>query len=108
MTLATDLIVIISSKDRGLTHLFLSIGLLLSLGLGTLLPLALVTGLSAGVTQPPVGSLLALGHGVALDLGDGLLNSRVGDGQDGADTGGDTLTLAVGQSGLDGLDLLGG
>jgi hypothetical protein len=108
LTLATDRIVIISSTDRGLTHLFLSIGLLLSLGLGALLTLALVASLGAGVTQPPVGSLLALRHGVALDLGDGLLNGRVGDGQDGADAGGETLTLAVGQSGLDGLDLLGG
>ena len=57
MTLVTDPIVIISntsSRDRGLTHLFLGSGLLLSLSPGTL------------------------------------------------------LTLAVSQSGLDGLDLLGG
>jgi len=67
-----------------------------------------VAGLSASITQPPVGSLLALGHGIALDLGDGVLNGGVGDGQSGADAGSETLTLAVSQSGLDGLDLLGG
>lgn len=103
----TDPIIIISTS-RELTHLFLGGGLLLSLGLGALLALATVTGLGAGVTQTAVGSLLTGGHRVTLDLGDGLGESGVVDGEGSADAGGDALTLAVSESGLDGLDVLGG
>jgi hypothetical protein len=61
-----------------------------------------VAGLGAGVTETAVGSLLTLGEGVALDLGDGSLDGGVDDGEGSADVLGDTLT------GLGGLDLLGG
>ena len=91
-----------------LTHLFLGIGLLLSLSLGASLTLAAVAGLSASITETAVSALLTLGEGVTLDLGDGVLDSGVGDGESGTNAGGDTLTLAVSESGLDGLDLVGG
>lgn len=103
----TDPIIIISTS-RELTHLFLGGGLLLSLGLGALLALATVTGLGASLTQATVGSLLTGGHRVTLDLGDGLGESGVVDGEGSADAGGDALTLAVSESGLDGLDVLSG
>lgn len=103
----TDPFIIINTR-RELTHLFLGSRLLLSLGLGTLLALATVTGLGAGLTQAAVSSLLTLGHGVTLDLGDGLLESGVVDGESSTNAGGETLTLAVGESSLDGLDVLGG
>lgn len=103
----TDPIIIISTSGK-LTHLFLGGGLLISLGLGALLALTTVAGLGAGLAQAAVGTLLTLGHGVALDLGDGVVKGGVGDGEGGTDAGGDTLTLAVGESSLDGVDLLGG
>lgn len=61
-----------------------------------------MTGLGAGVTETAVGSLLTLGEGVALDLGDGGLDGGVDDGEGSTDVLGDTLT------GLGGLDLLSG
>lgn len=103
----TDPIIIISTS-RELTHLFLGGGLLLSLGLGPLLALTTVTGLSAGLTQATVGSLLTGGHRVTLDLRNGISESGVVDGEGSADAGGDALTLAVSESGLDSLDVLGG
>lgn len=103
----TDPIIIISAS-RKLTHLFLGSGGLLSLGLGALLTDTLVTGLGAGLTQTTVGSLLTLGQSGALDLGDGVLLGGVGDGEGSTNAGGDTLTLAVGETGLDSLDLLSG
>lgn len=94
--------------ERELSHLFLGSGLILSLGLGTLLAHTLVAGLSAGVTETTVSSLLALGERVALDLGDGLSSGGVGDGEGGLNTGGDAVTLALSDGGLDGLDFLSG
>jgi hypothetical protein len=105
----TDPIIIISTRQKKrLTHLFLGVGLLLSLGLGAGGTLAGVAGLGAGVTETAVSSLLTLGEGVTLDLGDGLGEGGVGDGEGGTDAGGETLTVAVGKSSLDGLDVLGG
>lgn len=97
----TDPIIIISTS-RKLTHLFLGGLLLLSLDAGTLLALAAVAGLGAGVTETAVSSLLTLGEGVTADLGDGGLESSVDDGEGSADLLGDTLT------GLGGLDVLSG
>lgn len=91
-----------SARAEKLSHLFLGSLLLLSLDAGTLLTLAAVAGLGAGLTETAVSSLLALGKGVALDLGDGGLNGGVDDGEGSADALGDTLT------GLGGVDLLGG
>ena len=67
-----------------------------------------MAGLSAGITQAAVSSLLTLWQVAALDLGNGVLLSGVGDGESSLNTGGDTLTLAVSGSGLGSLDLLGG
>lgn len=67
-----------------------------------------MTGLGAGLTQPAVGSLLTGRHRVTLDLGDGLGESGVVDGEGSVDAGGDAVTLAVSDSGLDSLDVLGG
>lgn len=103
----TDPIIIISTR-RELTHLFLGSGLIISLGLGTLLAHTLVAGLSAGVTETTVSSLLTLGERVALDLGNGLSSGGVGDGEGGLNTGGDAVTLALSDGGLDGLDFLSG
>lgn len=103
----TDPIIIINTR-RELTHLFLGSSLLISLGLGALLTHTTVTGLGAGLTQTAVSRLLLLGQGVTVDLGDGLLEGGVGDGEGSTNAGGDTLTLAVGKSSLDGLDVLGG
>lgn len=61
-----------------------------------------MAGLSAGVTETAVGSLLTLGEGVAADLGDSGLEGGVDNGEGSADVLGDTLT------GLGGCDLLSG
>lgn len=103
----TDPIIIISASGK-LSHLFLGSGGLISLGLGTLLADTAVAGLGAGLTQTTVGSLLTLGKSVTLDLGNGVLLGGVGDGEGGTQAGGETLTLALGESGLDSVDLLGG
>ena len=97
--------IIISCDSR---NLFLSGRLLLSLGLSTLLPDTLVAGLAAGLTQPAVSSLLTLGEVVTLDLGDGLSESGVLDGEGTTDTGGEALGLALGESSLGSVDLLSG
>lgn len=67
-----------------------------------------MTSLGARVTETTVSSLLTLRKRVTLDLSDSLSGGGVGDGESGTDAGGDTLTLAVGKGGLDGLDVLGG
>lgn len=67
-----------------------------------------MAGLRTGITKAAVGSLLALGQRVTLDLGDRILEGGVGNGEGGTNAGGDALTLAVGESGLDGIDLLSG
>lgn len=67
-----------------------------------------MAGLGASVTQAAVSSLLTRGHRVTLNLGDGLLEGGVVDGEGSTNAGGDTLTLAVSESSLDGIDLLGG
>lgn len=67
-----------------------------------------MTGLGASITQAAVGTLLTLGHGVTLDLSDGVVGGEVVDGESGLDTGDDTLTLALSEGSLDGLDVLGG
>lgn len=61
-----------------------------------------MAGLGAGVTETAVGGLLTLGKGVALDLGDGSLESGVDDGEGGVDLLDETLTS------LGSLDVLGG
>lgn len=102
----TDPIIIISS--RKLTHLFLSSGLLISLSLGTLLALATVAGIGAGVTELAVDGTLDLGHGVTLDLGDGVAGGETVNGESGLNAGGEALSLALSEGSLDGLDVLSG
>lgn len=55
-----------------------------------------------------MSGLLALGHVVALDVRDGVLDSDVLDGEGSVDVGGVALGLALGgEGGLGGVDLLG-
>jgi hypothetical protein len=103
----TDPIIIISTS-RELTHLFLGIGLVISLDASTLLAHAAVAGLSAGLTEAAVGSLVTLRESVTLDLSDGLGGGGVGDGEGGVNAGDDAVTLALGNGSLGGLDVLGG
>jgi hypothetical protein len=67
-----------------------------------------VAGLGASVTEGAVDRTLGLGKVTTLDLGDGVLLSVVDDGEAGVDVGDDTVTLALGKSGLDSLDVLSG
>lgn len=67
-----------------------------------------MAGLGASVTKTAVGSLLTLGKRVTLDLRDGVLLSGVGDGEGGVGAGRVTLTLALGESSLDSVDVLSG
>jgi hypothetical protein len=103
----TDPIIIISTS-RELTHLFLGVSLVIGLDAGTLLAHTAVAGLGAGLTETAVSGLVTLGESVTLDLSDGLGNSGVGDGEGGLSAGDDTVTLALGNGGLGGLDVLGG
>ena len=67
-----------------------------------------MAGFGASVTESAVDRDLGLGKVGTLDLGDGVLLSGVGDGEGGVDVGNDALTLALGKSGLDSLDVLSG
>lgn len=90
------------------SRLFLSSGGLLSLSLGPLFPNADQTSVATSQPQASVSGLLALGHVVALDVRDGVLDSDVLDGEGSVDVGGVALGLALGgEGGLGGVDLLG-
>lgn len=68
-----------------------------------------MTGLTTGIPQFPVSSLLTLGQAVTADLGDGLLGGGVVDGEGSANLGSVALGLALGgESSLGGVDLVSG
>jgi len=68
-----------------------------------------VTGLTACIPQFSVSSLLTLRQVVTADLGDGLLDGGVLDGEGSANVGSIALGLALsGESSLGGVDLVSG
>lgn len=81
-------------------YLFLGSLGLLSLGLGSLLTSTQVAGLAAGLTQSSVSGLLALGKIGAADLGDGVGDGSVLDGDGSRGVGGVSLNLALGGESL--------
>lgn len=99
----------VPSSNRLTNCLLLRSSSLLSLRLGTLLARTDETSITASETQLAVGSLVALGHVVALDVGDGLLGEGVADGHSGGEVSGVAGGLAVSGEGSLGLvDLVGG
>lgn len=88
------------------SHLFLGSFFLLGLNLGPLRPDTSIASLATGFPQPPVCSLFALGQIIPLDVGDGVFERSVLDGEGSANVDGVALGLALsGEGGLGGLDL---